>query len=182
MRFPTTRNGLRRLQIAAAAGGAASVLFAGPAAAASTIGVSPETVQAGGAVVISGQVPATGRASCPAEDPTILASTVALFPLLRAPRSASGAFRVHYRVPRSARAGVYRISATCGGRRVCSHATLRVVAALVMRVPPSASRVRGAPGTLANGGRWWVIAGTLLIGVSVFLGVAEWRPWQRRRT
>jgi hypothetical protein len=30
-------------------------------------------------------------------------------------------------------------------------------------------------------GPWWVSAGALLMGAAVFLAVAEWRPWRRRR-
>jgi hypothetical protein len=32
-----------------------------------------------------------------------------------------------------------------------------------------------------SAGPWWVTAGVLLIGVAVFLAVAEWRPWRHWR-
>jgi len=32
-----------------------------------------------------------------------------------------------------------------------------------------------------SAGPWWVTAGALLIGVAVFLAVAEWRPWRHWR-
>jgi hypothetical protein len=182
MHLPAIRKGLRRLRVAIAAAGAAGVLFAGPAAAADTISVSPATVHTGDTVVISGRLPTIGRASCPDEDNATLASTSALFPAMRISRSADGAFRVHFRVPRSARAGLYRIGARCRGRGKCAQASLRVVAIRVTHVRPSVSNAGPVPPPApANRDRWWVTAGTLLIGVSVFLGIAEWKPWRRRR-
>jgi hypothetical protein len=179
MHFLAIREGFRRFQVAAVAGSAVSILLAGPAVAGDTITVSPATVHAGDTVVITGQVPTVGRASCPAEDQATLASTVRLFPSMRAPRTAGGSFRVHFRVPRFARAGFYRIGARCRGHGLSTHAILRVV---TTRVFPSDPKVRPVTQpALANGDRRGVTAGTLLIGMFVFLAVAEWKPWQRRR-
>jgi len=32
-----------------------------------------------------------------------------------------------------------------------------------------------------SAGPWWVTGGALLIGIAVFLAVAEWRPWRHWR-
>lgn len=33
----------------------------------------------------------------------------------------------------------------------------------------------------ASAGPWWVAAGALVIGIAVFLAVAEWKPWRHWR-
>lgn len=172
----------RRPLLAGVLAGLASVLVtAAPVAAASSVAVSPTTVRAGSSVVISGTIPTNGPQSCPASDAVTVTSTAALFPPdgfgPQASRTASGAFRVSYRVPNSTPPGTYTVGLRCGGGNVGVQASLRVTAQ-VTHVPS------GAPGAGLGGASTesvpaaWIIAGTVAGVLACVLGVAAWR---RRR-
>lgn len=116
------------------------VAMAGPVSAAgSTITVSPSTVPAGASTTISGSIPTTGTASCPADEPVTFTSSQALFPQggfgPTATRSTTGSFTVTYVVPRSTPAGTYAIGMRCGGGDVGVSASLTVISASARPVP-----------------------------------------------
>jgi hypothetical protein len=108
-------------------------LAAAPAAThhGATIAVRPHTVHRGGTVTISGRIPTAGPLSCPAGDPATITSTAALFPPdgfgPSAARGHTGRFHVRYTVPRSTKAGTYRVWLRCGGGNPGVSATLHVV-------------------------------------------------------
>ncbi|MBT8224893.1 MAG: class F sortase [Dactylosporangium sp.] len=138
--------------------GAASgiLLVATPAAAASTISVSPSTVTVGGPVVISGTIPTSGEPSCPQDDVAILTSDPALFPPdgfgPRATRDATGAFQISYTVPVSTPPGTYPIGMRCGGGNVGVHTELEVRAQV--QQTPTGAPPAGPEGTSGEGQPW----------------------------
>lgn len=133
------------------------VLAGGPAA---TLTISPADVGPGRPVMIEGTLPET---SCPAGVRAVLTGRPGLFPPDgTGPDAPRGPFRIRYRVPMSTEAGTYQIGVRCGRGLLARLATLRV------------ERPRDMT-------RWWVTAGTLLIGIGVYLGIAELQPWRRRR-
>jgi hypothetical protein len=85
------------------------------------LGVYPSTARNGQTVVISGFVPVSGARSCP-RDELILTSAAAMFPPdgfgPHPPRSATGDFRLSYRVPTSTPPGNYGIGLRCAGGNV----------------------------------------------------------------
>jgi hypothetical protein len=166
-----------RLRVAAAAGVAAGALVAAaPATASDLLTFSPPAVRAGNAVVISGTVPTTGGASCPARDDVVLTSTPGLFPPHgtgpQASRTASGTFRIRYRVPAGAVSGTYGVGVRCDGGNVVGQGRLQVRDGLT-HVPAGAT---ATPGT----GRWLIGMGALLVGVGIYIGVAELSSRARR--
>jgi hypothetical protein len=178
MEYPAARAHPYRLCAAAAAGAAAGVLVAAaPAAASDRITFSPPAVRAGYAVVISGTVPTTGSASCPARDDVVLTSTPGFFPPHgtgpQASRTASGAFRIRYRVPAAAASDTYGIGVRCDGGNVVGQGRLQVTDGLI-HVPAGGN---ATPGT----GRWLIGMGALLIGVGIYIGVAELSSRARRK-
>jgi hypothetical protein len=175
--------GMRRMIVTGVMGGCFSVLlFAAPAAAASSVSVSPSTVPSGGTVVISGMIPTSGAQSCPPGDAAIITSTAALFPPdgfgPRASRSATGAFRVSYTVPTSTPPGIYSIGLRCGGGNVGVHTSLRVTGQ-VQHIPTGAppAGLGGASG--GNHTEGWLVAGAAAAVLAGILAGAT--AWRRRR-
>ena len=93
------------------------------------IGVYPSTARSGQTVVISGFVPISGERPCP-RDGLILTSAAAMFPPdgfgPYPPRSATGDFRISYRIPTSTPPGTYGIGLRCGGGNVGVATNLQV--------------------------------------------------------
>jgi hypothetical protein len=156
-----------------------------PAVAVSSITVSPSTAPAGNAVVISGTIPTTGSPSCPARQRAIPTSATTLFPPdgsgPPADRTAGGTFWVRYTVPNWTPASDYPIGVRCGGRDAGVHANLRVIDH-VWRFATSAPQT-GSSGASrsAERVRWRVIGGALIMGVGVFLAIAQLQPKGRRK-
>ena len=157
MGYSATPLHLRGIPGIAAVGIAAGALFfPAPAVVANSIATSPSTVRTGATVVASGTVPIVGR-------------------------TAGGDFWIQCTVPSSTPANSYRIGVRCGGTDVGVHAKLRAI----VQVTPFASDsplpgLRGARRS-AERARWWVIGGSLVMGIAAFLGVAQWQPKRRRR-
>ncbi len=111
---------------------AALFVLAPAASAASTISVSPSSVGQGGTVTVSGNVPASGAASCASGASAQLTSTAVPFPPAgfgpQAARDPSGGFSVAYTVPSSTPVGSYDIDIRCAGGNVGVSATLQVTA------------------------------------------------------
>jgi hypothetical protein len=83
------------------------------------ITTSPASAARGQAVTISGVVPTSGGASCPAGDAAQLTSSAALFPPdgfgPQAARDATGHFLVNFTIPATTPPGSYTIGVRCGG-------------------------------------------------------------------
>jgi hypothetical protein len=159
-------------------------VFATPAAAASSVSVSPSTVRVGGAVMISGMVPTSGGQSCPQPDPVTITSSAALFPPdgfgPQASRSATGAFRVRYTVPTSTPPGTYTIGLRCGGGNVGVRTSLRVTAQVqhIPSGPPRAGLGGASTGHVAG----WLAAGAVAVLIAGILASATARRRRRLRT
>ena len=129
------------LGLALACGAMTSLLVASPALAQGAMTVSPSSIAPGGTVTISGSVPVTGAASCPAGDPAQLTSIADLFPPdgfgPQAPRDATGAFRTGYTVPPTTKPGTYTIVVRCGGANTGIAANLRIIEATSNTTAPA---------------------------------------------
>lgn len=160
-----------------------ALLWAGPAAAAASVSVSPSTVTAGGAVTISGSIPTSGTVSCPPGDAAIITSIASLFPPdgfgPQAVRNVSGAFSVSYTVPASTPAGNYSLGLRCGGGNVGVGTSLTVMAQV--QATPSGAPSAGLGGASRAGGDegGWIAAGTAAGGMAV--GAAAVLGLRRRR-
>jgi hypothetical protein len=129
-------NHLRRggVAIALAAGfvAIAPMVASAPAQTGASVTVSPASTPAGGTVMFSGVVPASGTPSCAPGDAT-LTSDAALFPPdgfgPQAPRDATGAFQVDFQVPASTAPGTYSVGVRCGGGNVGVSTSLTVTSA-----------------------------------------------------
>jgi hypothetical protein len=167
------RGGRASLVSAAGALGLGALLWAAPAAAASSVAVSPASVPAGGSVVISGSIPTTGSASCAQSDAAIITATAALFPPdgfgPQAARNASGAFSVTYTVPPSTPAGTYSLGLRCGGGNVGVSATLTVTAQVEQTPSGAPSAGLGGASRGGDSAPWvagGVAAGILAVGIA----------------
>ena len=111
------------------------------------INVSVGAARPGDGVTITGVVPATGAASCPAGDAAQLTSTAGLFPPdgfgPQLPRDASGSFHGTFTIPKTTPLGTYSIGVRCGGGTVGITATLQVAAT----VPTSTTSTTTAAST-----------------------------------
>jgi hypothetical protein len=124
-----------------------------PAWAAASLRVSPSSITAGDAVVVSGSVgPAPAGSACGTSvlllsRAFVPADAFAGVPAVTAAVKAGGAFTTTTRIPRSTPAGAYTISGRCGGGNLGVSATLMVRAAPT--TPPVALRV--SPRSVAAG-------------------------------
>jgi hypothetical protein len=102
--------------------------------------VSPVSAAPGTSIVISGNVPATGAASCPSSASAQLTSTAGLFPPdgfgPQAARGPNGDFNASYTIPASAPAGSYDIGIRCAGGNVGVSAALQVIRPVATTSPP----------------------------------------------
>ena len=186
MHFSATPPRLRGVQAIAVVGIAAGLpLVPVPTVTVSSITVSPPTASAGNAVVISGTISTVGSSSCSPRLQAIPTSTSMLFPPdgsgPPADRTAGGAFSIRYTVPDSTPVSDYPIGVRCGGLDTGVHATLRVIDHVT---PFASSPPQTGPsgvGRSAERARWQVIGGALIIGVGVFLAIAQLQPKRRRK-
>jgi hypothetical protein len=125
-----------------------------PAAAASTIDVSPASAAQGSTITISGDVPVTGVQSCPSGGSAQLTSKAGLFPPdgfgPLAARDAQGSFTTSYTIPLATPDGSYEIGIRCAGGNVGVAATLQVTRPVTTTGRPSttiAVATTGRPST-----------------------------------
>jgi len=160
----------------------ASLLSTGSAVAQSSVTVAPSSATVGGTVAISGRVPVSGTASCPADDAAQLTSTADLFPPdgfgPQVSRDASGAFHVSYTVPATTPVGTYTIGVRCGGGNTGVAATLDITAARPSTTLAQTTTTASPPAHEKTTTKAWWIA---LLVVVLVLGLVAVVVLRRRR-
>ncbi len=172
-----------------------------------TIQVSPESVAAGGTVVVSGSVgPDAAGTEC-ATGVTLISKAFvptndfAGLPAVFAAVKPDGTFTATTRIPSSRTAGTYTISGRCGGGNLGASATLVVRAAPTVITPapvapgatgppvtqphvtaPAVTGPPAQPATTAAAqlvGRW-IIPGLAALGTGALAALGVWLLYRRR--